>query len=69
VRAEYFERILMIAINHWGYRVEGKLRLHDYSPRSGQLSSLLRYQGIVLGGAEFRQIQQRAGRGAVIVCR
>src|SRR5262245_47083988 len=34
VRAEYFERILMIAINHWSYRVEGELRLHDYSPRS-----------------------------------
>ena len=29
VRTEHLERIFMIAINHWGNRVEGKLRLHD----------------------------------------
>jgi hypothetical protein len=34
VRAEDFERILMIAINHWSYRVERELRLHDYSPKT-----------------------------------
>ena len=31
VRTEHLERILMIAINHWGNRVERELGLHDVS--------------------------------------
>ena len=54
VRTEHLERIFVIAMNHWGNRVEGELGLHDdiLSIRSHSPSERSRsaWRGVIVCG-------------------